>query len=436
MKKRWQIAKKVVLYIEENEGKKLGTFHNFFSGDKAYINDDMVAIVSQILEGKKLESFFPIEIGKNLKDGLINQSRKLLRSLTNHGFLTFNSISSIGGKIKTIRTKPPLRVIFIETTKNCNLHCRHCYVPDCQEPIQEKQLSLKELQILIDQTDKMGVMEIQLTGGELFILPKAIDIIKDLQERLLPCSIFTNGTLLSPELFQCLEKGHHSIIFYISLHGPEKIHDKFCRVSGSYKKIIKSIRKLLEIGCDVRINTAVGTHNIGCLTSFIGQIKESFGILHRLVTVEPIGRAKNQKTLIVGDDKFADILLTHGKNFQFLDSHDELSAKDWTSPACGIGCSMAFVDAYGNVSLCPLLTQEQNPEFLAGNIREKSLREIWETSSVFNLFRTIQCKKIERCEFRELCKGGCRSRAYLSTGDINAPDEQMCYLYKKTKNEK
>ena len=227
---------------------------------------------------------------------------------------------------------------------------------------------------------------------------------------------------------------HHGLIFYISLHGPREVHDKFCGVPGSYKKITDTIHKLLEIGCDVRINTAVGSHNIDYLKDFIDYIREDFGVLHRLVEIEPIGRAKSQEdNLIISHQKFAKLLMEYGSDFQFLDSHDRISNSDWTTPACGIGCAMMFIDAYGNASLCPTLTQEQNQEFLAGNIREASLKEIWETSSVFNRFRTMQCNKIETCKFRELCRGGCRSRVYLDTNDINAPDEVMCYLYSKTK---
>lgn len=428
MERKWRLLKNVVLYIEENESQKFGTFHNFFTDDKMYINNDMTAIVLHVLNGDTIESFFPKKIIQDLGNGLIEQSLKLLKELANHGFLT-NDTALSGGIVKSISTNPALRVVFIETTKDCNLRCEHCYVPDCQKPGKDKQLNSLELRNLINQADEIGVMEIQLTGGEFFILPEALDIIKNLQKRLLPCSIFTNGTLFTPVLFEYLSEMHHGLIFYISLDGPMEIHDKFRGVSGCFEKTIKNIHKLLEIGCDVRINTTVGIHNIDYLKNFINYIKEEFGILHRLVEIESIGRAKDQDTLMIADQKIVGL----STNFQFLDSHDRISTNDWKSPACGIGCAMMFIDAYGNISLCPILTQEQDRKFLAGNIRESSLKEIWETSPVFNRFRDIQCSEIETCEFRELCKGGCRSKAYLATNDINAPDKSMCCLYNNTK---
>jgi len=109
------------------------------------------------------------------------------------------------------------------------------------------------------------------------------------------------------------------------------------------------------------------------LQKFSAQIlKNEFGVLHRLVTVEPIGRA-NAK-MIVSAEEFASLLQESGNTFEFLDSHDSIA--DWTTPACGIGSSMLFIDAYGNVSFCPTLTQRENLEFLAGNIASSSLKNI------------------------------------------------------------
>lgn len=435
MEKKWWICKNVVLYLEKDRIQKFGTFHHFFTDDKAYINDDMVEVVLHVLNGETIESFFSSKDTRNSVDILVKQTQELLENLAHQGFLV-NDFASSGGKIKVITTHPPLRVLFIEVTKDCNLRCKHCYVPDSRKPKRNHQLNLLELQSLIKQADEIGVMEVQLTGGELFMLPRALEIIQDLQKRLLPCSIFTNGTLLSPDLFEHLEKIHHGLIFYISLDGPARIHDEFRGVPGSFEKTVTNIYKLLKIGCDVRINTAVGSHNIKCLKEFINYVRDEFGVLHRLVEIEPIGRAKENGNLTISHQEFAKLLIECGDDFQFLDSHDRIASVDWTTPACGIGCAMMFIDAYGNASLCPTLTQEQNHEFLAGNIHQTSLKEIWETSSVFKQFRDIQCSKIETCEFRELCKGGCRSRVYLNTGDIYAPDETMCYLYSKTKNSK
>jgi radical SAM protein with 4Fe4S-binding SPASM domain len=319
---------------------------------------------------------------------------------------------------------PPLRVVFVELTKKCNLRCKHCYVPDCNEA-NINAMTFDNIRDLISQIDELGVMELQLTGGEPFILSYILDIIKETQNRLIPCSVFTNGTLMTEKIFRYISENNYGLIFYISLDGYKETHDVFRKHQGAFQKTVATIKRLLQIGCDVRINTSVGRHNIAEMRQFIEFVKNEFGVLHRLVTIEPIGRANAEMT--VSAEEFANLLQESDNTFEFLDSHD--SIVDWTTPACGIGSSMLFVDAYGNISLCPTLTQRENPRFLAGNVTHSSLKDIWENSLVFKKIRGFQCREVEQCHFRELCKGGCRSRAYLATGDVNSPDLAMCSLY-------
>ncbi|HAJ44533.1 MAG: Metallo cofactor biosynthesis protein [Candidatus Azambacteria bacterium GW2011_GWE1_42_9] len=394
------IPEKVVLYLESDE--QTGAFHDLENDSRAYINADT-------------------------KAKLVKQSVAIIHELISGGFVTEKRPKN-QGLIKKVKTDPPLRVVFIELTKKCNLRCKHCYVPDCNDSIDcanAKEMTFTNINKLISQIDDLGVMELQLTGGELFVLPYAIYIIREAQNRLIPCSIFTNGTLLTEDVFRYISENNYGLIFYVSLDGYQKTHDIFRRSPGAFQKTIKTIHRLLQMDCDVRINTSIGRHNIAEMSQFIQFIKNEFGVLHRLVTVEPIGRADAKMTITA--QEFADLLQEGRNSLEFLDSHDSIS--DWAIPACGIGSSMLFIDAYGNVSFCPTLTQKENSNFLAGNINCSSLKNIWEKSPVFKKFRGIQCNTANQCQFKELCKGGCRSRAYLSNGNIGSPDLAMCLLY-------
>jgi len=419
------IPEKVVFYIESDE--QVGTIHDLKSGERAYVNANMIEVIRHLFQGNTIDSFFPLEIPQKEREELIRQSESMVRKLSAVGLLT-EQLPIHQGLIKKVNTNPPLRVVFIELTKKCNLQCRHCYVSTCDGSVKylkESQMTCDNIHDLISQVDELGVMELQLTGGEPFILSYALDIVKEAQGRLIPCSIFTNGTLISKEIFRYISENNYGLIFYISLDGFQKTHDDFRRSQGAFQKTIETIKGLLQIGCDVRINTSIGRYNIAEMSQFIEFIKNEYGVLHRLVTVEPIGRANTEMTITA--EEFANLLRDGHNTFEFLDNHDSII--DWSTPACGIGSSMLFIDAYGNVSFCPTLTQRENSEFLAGNIASSSLKDIWENSLIFKKFSGLQCRDVQKCSFRELCKGGCRSRAYLSTGDINSPDLAMCMLY-------
>lgn len=423
--KRIFLPEKVVFYIEADG--QMGTIHNLQNNKKAYINADMVELIQYLIKGNTLDSFFPIEISNKERLRLIRESKQVLHELIMDSLLTDRKPGQ-QGLIKRVTTNPPLRVVFIELTKRCNLRCEHCYVIDYDKSTEHtniSQMGFNDVCNLIAQTDELGVMELQLTGGEPFILPYILDIIREVQSRLIPCSIFSNGTLMSEEFFRYISKNNYGLIFYISLDGYQETHDTFRGYQGAFQKTVRTIKRLLQAGCDVRINTSIGRHNFAEMPQFIKFIKSEFGVLHRLVTIEPIGRANAE--MVVSAEEFAGLLQESNNTFEFLDSHD--SIVDWSTPACGIGSSMLFIDTYGNVSFCPTLTQRENPEFLAGNIVYSSLKEIWENSPVFKRLRGFQCRDIEQCRFRELCKGGCRSRAYLATGDITSPDPTMCLLY-------
>ncbi len=64
----------------------------------------------------------------------------------------------------------------------------------------------------------------------------------------------------------------------------------------------------------------------------------------------------------------------------------------------------------------------------AGNVREKSVVEIYRTAPLFRSLRDPEALKgrCGVCEFRELC-GGSRARAYATTGDYLAEDPSCVF---------
>ncbi|MBK5190997.1 MAG: SPASM domain-containing protein, partial [Methanosarcinales archaeon] len=65
--------------------------------------------------------------------------------------------------------------------------------------------------------------------------------------------------------------------------------------------------------------------------------------------------------------------------------------------------------------------------FKIGNVRERKFSELWNDTEnpVLAMFRekTKFLKgKCASCEYKELCGGGCRIRAYAEYGDILAED--------------
>ena len=64
----------------------------------------------------------------------------------------------------------------------------------------------------------------------------------------------------------------------------------------------------------------------------------------------------------------------------------------------------------------------------AGNVRERSVAEIYRSAQLFRDLRAPELLKGKcgRCEFRDVC-GGSRARAYALTGDYLAEDPSCVY---------
>jgi len=84
---------------------------------------------------------------------------------------------------------------------------------------------------------------------------------------------------------------------------------------------------------------------------------------------------------------------------------------------CGAGRIYAGIQPDGVVVPCVFMP------IPVGNIRERSFRDIWDSSREFNLLRdrdnfTGHCRN---CEYRNFC-GGCRARAYYYKSSLLADD--------------
>lgn len=80
-----------------------------------------------------------------------------------------------------------------------------------------------------------------------------------------------------------------------------------------------------------------------------------------------------------------------------------------------------------------------NDVYRIGNVKNKSLKEIWVDMQNSDFFDRVKDKnnlkgKCGVCEFKEIC-GGCRSAALFYTGDILGSDPRCAYIPKALRKE-
>ena len=86
---------------------------------------------------------------------------------------------------------------------------------------------------------------------------------------------------------------------------------------------------------------------------------------------------------------------------------------------CRAGLTTLGIDSIGNVRGCESMYDER---FNEGNIREKSLREIWEDENAFAYNRRftpdLLSGKCQSCSEGYRCAGGCRSYNFFTHGKL------------------
>jgi len=328
------------------------------------------------------------------------------------------------------------------------MKCVHCSTFNDETAIDE--MKTHEIKRVINEFAKMGGVVLDISGGEPLTHPDLFEIIeyahsKGLRTKLYTSGLFPqkNGTL--SQITCCVaeklkKSGLNKIIF--NLQGAcKKTHESITRVDGSFEKVINSIKLMKSLGF------WIGVHFVPMKTNY-KELRNTIQLCHDLKVNEfgvlrfvPQGRGrKNKQWLELSRDEFIQLIyeivkLRHsfddptikiGRPFNFCSIVDD-SLKVET---CNAGISTCLIKPNGDVAPCPAF--KQNPNYVAGNIRNISLAEIWHISKIWEQFRLFDYKKLKgsckKCNHLERCKGRCIAQRILSYGDIYQGPDPYCLI--------
>ncbi len=376
-------------------------------------------------------------------------------------------------------TKKPF-IVFWELTRACMLACKHCRAK-AQKKRHPDELTTEEAYKVVDQLREFGEPYplLVITGGDPLMRDDVFDIIEYASKSGIRTAIAFSGTKLATK--QRLEKLKEAGVarIAISLDGStSEIHDYFRGVTGTFETSLEILEMAKEIGISRQINTTVTTFNMLDLPNIM-RIGIDYEIaLWDVFFIVPTGRAKVE--YMPSSQEFEDVLnflydvskltplnvkssaathlrrveqmrdrgiydLPHGELYYKLRSKLEgfeakpkeiVSGAYGRSLADGIRRMMGITDGRGMFFISHI--GEVYPSgFLpiqAGNVREKSLKEIYMNSKIFVELKNPDMLKGKCgiCEYRRIC-GGSRARAYAMTGDYLAEEPRCIYIPKKAR---
>src|ERR1044072_249180 len=150
--------------------------------------------------------------------------------------------------------------VSVEVTNKCNLLCTHCY--SSSGPFHyDNELTYDEITNLVDQLSAMKVFRLQLVGGEPFLRPDSINIVRYAKSKGLGVTCSTNGSFLDDTNLALLKR-YGLDNMQISIDGGEpETHDRIRARKGSFNKAVDAARRAKKIGLSVTIGTTLMRYN-------------------------------------------------------------------------------------------------------------------------------------------------------------------------------
>lgn len=266
-----------------------------------------------------------------------------------------------------------------EVTLGCNLHCDHCLSgsgPGHQRP---NEFTTDEAMAFIAELDEMDVFQVNIGGGEPFVRPDILDLLKELTDHDISTCVSTNGTQLDEETLDRIE-AMDPLFLQVSMDGLRDANDAI-RGEGVYDQVVETLERLESRDIGTTVNTVVTRRNVYDLPE-IYALAEEHGAGLRLNRFRPSGRGEDTWDRFRLEQEQIKYLhgwleerpdVRTGDSFFYLNALGEV--RNNTLKECGAGSMTCLVDPVGDVYPCAFT---QWDGLASGNVIEDGFRAAWD----------------------------------------------------------
>lgn len=347
-------------------------------------------------------------------------------------------------------------VVVWNSTRTCNLRCRHCYM-DSDAQQYQGELTTEEAKRFIDDLADFRVPVLLFSGGEPLIRKDFFELAAYAAAKGIRPTLSTNGTLITPETARRIKEIGVGYVG-VSLDGLREVNDQFRGKEGAFQAAMEGIQNCVAAGQRVGLRFTINRHNLQELDhifDFIEEEKINRVCFYHLVYSGRGNQMMDEDVTVAESRQAMDIIIRRTRDFEerglakeilTVDNHcdgvylylkalqeknHELAAriKSLISLNGGNRSGIAFaeVDPLGFVHP-DQFTQHHS----FGNVRERKFREIWTDLSNPILAGLKDRKPLLKgrcavCQYLGQCNGNFRTRAEAMTGDFWESDP-ACYL--------
>ncbi len=255
---------------------------------------------------------------------------------------------------------PPTFIVFSPTQK-CNLNCTGCYASSTADTSATIPYPYVD-RVVSEVHDFWSVRFITISGGEPFMYrsndKSLIDIYRKYDDMFF--LTYTNGTVINKEIAHQLADCAN-VTPAISVEGFEEQTDQR-RGRGTFKKILKALEHLRDVGVPFGISVTATSRNVDLLLEdeFYDFFFEQQGACYMWqFQLMPIGRGKDEMSLMVHPEHRLNL---YRKWEKLLSEKRYCLADFWNSSVLSRGCiaygrsgGYFYIDWNGNVTPCAFI---------------------------------------------------------------------------------
>lgn len=329
-----------------------------------------------------------------------------------------------------------------EITLRCNINCLHCG-SSADINTRPNELTTGEAFSLIEQLAELGCQRVVLSGGEPYMRKDWSALAQKVKQLGMECGIISNGYLISQDVIDVLKALKIDTLGFSLDASCAKTHDYIRGKDGVFDHLMWAIEELKKNKFIVSIVTTIHKGNIHELEDMKHLLLDKGVDYWQIQTANIRGRMPQEWALTDIDyyNVGAFIAQNRGryKNIMSIVEADcigyfskltpLMAMQNWTG--CNAGMAAIGIESDGSIKGCLSM---QDKSYVEGNIREKSLREIWTNPDGFKYNRRFDPANLDGickdCKYGCICRGGCSEKSMSYTGKLHSSPFCMHHMEK------